>query len=293
MKPPVVLLSILFVSAAFAQSPAVSLKVAAVQFRSSNDIADNAARIVQTIERLAADGVNVAAFPECALTGYNKTSVAATAEQLLAAEERVRRTCALRKIAAVVGTPYKVNGRAYNTATIFNSAGELVERYAKVQLAGEAWATPGNHLAYFDLEGVPSTVIVCHDERYPELVRLPAMQGARVVYYISHESGIRNENKLAPYRAQMMARSVENDVFVVAANAPANPDLSGSHGQSRIISTGGNVLREASFFREETLIETLTIKPKRLTRPLEQGPMAAWWREGLDWMMKNRNRKLE
>jgi predicted amidohydrolase len=293
MKLSVALFSTLLVSSAFAQSPGVHLKVAAVQFRSSSNVADNTTRIVQAIERLAAEGVNVAVFPECALTGYDKASVTATAEELLAGEERVRQTCAGHKIAAVVGTPYKVNGRTYNAAVIFNSAGELVERYAKVQLAGEAWATPGNHLAYFELEGVPSTVIVCHDERYPELIRLPAMQGARVVYYISHESGMKEEAKLVPYRAQMMARAVENQVFVVAANAPANPDLSGSHGQSRIIASDGNVLREASFFREETLIETLAIKPGRLQRPLERGPMAAWWREGLDWMMKNRNRKLE
>src|SRR5438105_1650261 len=84
----------------------------------------------------------------------------------------------------------------------------------------------------FDVEDGPSTVIVCHDERYPELVRLPAIAGARVVYYISHESDMREENKLPGYRAQMMARAVENGVYVVAANAPGNADLTGSHGQS-------------------------------------------------------------
>ena len=65
-------------------------------------------------------------------------------------------------------------------------------------------------MAFFELEGAPSTVIVCHDERYPELVRLPAIAGARIIYYVSSESGISEESKLAPYRAQMMARAVEN-----------------------------------------------------------------------------------
>ena len=59
-------------------------------------------------------------------------------------------------------------------------------------LAGEKWATPGNHIAFFELEGVPSTVIICHDERYPELVRLPAIQVVRVVYY-SCESAMAEE----------------------------------------------------------------------------------------------------
>jgi predicted amidohydrolase len=168
-----------------------------------------------------------------------------------------------------------------------------MERYAKVYLAGEKWATPGNHISFFDLEGVPSTVMICHDERYPELVRLPAIQGARIVYYISHESGLRQEKKLAPYRAQLMARAVENRVFIVSANAPSDPkDLSGSHGQSRIVADDGNVMKEASFFGEEILIETLPVKPARLERPLKE-LMGDWWRQGVESMMQNRRRPLD
>jgi predicted amidohydrolase len=136
-------------------------------------------------------------------------------------------------------------------------------------------------------------VIVCHDERYPEFVRLPAIMGARIVYYISSESGMKEESKLAPYRAQMMARAVENGMFVVNANTPANiKDNSGSHGQSRIIKNDGNIMREASFYAEEVLTETLTVEPKKLEAPLK-GIMADWWREGVDSMMKNRARKLQ
>ncbi len=273
----------------------VQLHVAAVQFRSSFNLADNRDRIVAALEKLSRDGVRVAAFPECALTGYHKDAVMkSSAAELEAAEERIRKACRDYKIAAIVGSVYKVNGKTYNTAVVFDSHGELVERYAKVYLAGEKWATPGNHIAFFELEGVPSTVIVCHDERYPELVRLPAIEGARLIYYISSESGMTAESKLEPYRAQMMARAVENGMFVVAANAPADPaNLRGSsHGQSRIIASDGNVLLEAGYFGEQTLTATLSIKPAKLARPLD-GPMGEWWRQGVEWMMRNRNRKLE
>jgi len=160
-------------------------------------------------------------------------------------------------------------------------------------LAGEKWATPGNHIAFFELEGVPSTVIICHDGCYPELVRLPALQGARLVYYIGSESGMSEEWKLAPYRAQLMARAVENGVYIVAANTPGNvKDNTGSHGQSRIIHSDGNVLKEASIYGDDTLVETLEIKPGGLSRPLE-GLMADWWRQGVGWMLANRARKLD
>lgn len=269
------------------------LKVAAVQFRSSFDIRQNCERIAGRLKELAAQGVQVAAFPECALTGYDtKQSFAPSAAEVEAAEKQLAQACRLYRIAAVIGSVYKVNGHMYDTAVIFDSRGELVERYGKVYLAGERWATPGNHIAYFDLEGAPSTVIICHDERYPELVRLPAIQGARIVYYISSESSMREEQKLAPYRAQVMARAVENGVFIVQANAPANPDLTGSHGQSRIVAADGNVLKESSFFKEDVLMEDLALPAGKLRRPLD-GLFGQWWKAGVDTMMSDRRRQLD
>jgi len=275
-----------------------SLKVAAVQFRSTHNIEENLPRIVADIRSLAAQGVRVAVFPECALTGYDREAVlAVTAEQLNAAERTLRTACREHKIAAIVGSAFKPPrprdpARVYNVALVVDSRGELIERYAKVYLAGEKWFTPGNHIAYFELEGVPSTVLICHDERYPELIRLPAIEGARVAYYISHESGVEQESKLAPYRAQLMARAVENGVHIVAANAPANRSGGGSHGQSRIVAPDGNIRHEASMFGEETLIATLEIKPGKLERPLNEA-LGDWWRSGVEWMRTRRGRELE
>lgn len=275
------------------QTQASKLTVAAVQFRSSFDIARNAAAIAGHLKRLAAQAVQVAVFPECALTGYQTgPDMAVSKNDIEQAERTLQTVCRDSKIAAVVGSVYKVNGKAYDTAVVINSQGEVVERYGKVYLAGEKWATPGNHIAFFDLEGIPSTVIICHDERYPELVRLPALQGARLVYYISSESGLTAEQKLSPYRAQVMARAVENGVFIVQANAPANQDLSGSHGQSRVVASDGNVLKEASFFGEDIVIETLEIRPGTLKRPVEE-LYGRWWREGVNQMMANRHRPLD
>ncbi|MCU1263152.1 MAG: Nitrilase/cyanide hydratase and apolipoprotein N-acyltransferase, partial [Bryobacterales bacterium] len=127
----------------------------------------------------------------------------------------------------------------------------------------------------------------------PEMVRLPAIQGARIVFYISHESGLREESKVAPYRAQLMARAVENGVFIVSANAPASPkDLSGSHGQSRIVNPDGNVVKEATFFGDEILTETLTVKRGNLQRPLDE-LMGDWWKHGVELMLKNCHRVLD
>src|SRR4051794_3036039 len=77
-----------------------TLRIAAVQMRSTRDLAANAARVNDWLRKCAADGAQVAVFPECALSGYFDDVVKGlTAEQLAEAERAVGRACAEHKIA--------------------------------------------------------------------------------------------------------------------------------------------------------------------------------------------------
>jgi len=223
-------------------------------------------------------------FPECALTGYFEHIITnLSVQQISDAEADVARTCSNAAVYAIVGSVFRENGKLFNSAIVFAPSGKVMERYHKIQLA-ERWPDGGDHLSIFKIDGVPCSIIICHDERYPELVRLPVLAGAQVMFYVSHESGLREEQKINPYRAQIQARAVENTVFVVHANAPANSDLSGSHGQSRIIAPDGNILQEASMFQEEVL--TATLRLRLATRvnaksSMSRGPLRDWWSEGV------------
>ncbi len=87
-----------------------------------------------------------------------------------------------------------------------------------------------------------------------------------------------------PYRAQIKARAVENSVYVVHSNAPANQDASGSHGHSRIIAPTGNIIQEASIFGEDILIAELDISKasrSNALKSLNRGPLKDWWEEGI------------
>ena len=270
-------------SAADNSAPA-KLKAAAVQMRSSRNLADNLTRITNSIHTVARDGARVVAFPECALTGYfEDTATNVTTTQLAQAETQIADACKSVGIYAIVGSAWREDGKLLNSALIFSPAGKVIERYHKIQLA-ERWPQAGDHLSVFKIDGVPCSVIICHDERYPELVRLPVLAGAQVVFYISHESGVREEHKIGPYRAQIQARAVENTVFVVHANAPANPDTSGSHGHSRIIAPDGNIAHEATVFGEDVMIETLDLKKAsraNAVNSIKRGPLGDWWKDGV------------
>jgi predicted amidohydrolase len=97
---------------------------------------------------------------------------------------------------------------------------------------------------------------------------------------VRHEAGTEDRS----YRAQIQARAVENSVFVVQANAPTNPDATGSHGQSRIIAPDGNLIEEATIFGEDVVAATLDLRlaTGNMARgSVSRGPFADWWKEGM------------
>ncbi len=261
------------------------LTVASVQMRSSDNMEDNVEKINSFINDCAAKGVQVVVFPEFALSGDSEEVITSlTREQIDKAEKKVSETCRKASVYAIVGMPWRSDKKYYNSAIVFSPEGEIIERYHKIQLAGEKWADPGDHLSVFKINDIPCSIIICHDERYPELVRLPVLAGAKVIFYISNESGITAEKKLNPYRAQIQARAVENNVYIVHSNAPANADATGSHGQSRIILPDGNIIQEASIFNEEMIVAQLDITQANRAnarRSLTRGPLRDWWKEGI------------
>ncbi len=267
-----------------AAAPVKSLRVSVVQMRSAANLEENITKTTRFLEQAAKDGARVVVFPECSVTGYSpETAKRLSAEELAAAERRVAEACKRIGVYAIVGMPWRQDGKLYNAAVVITPQGRVIERFFKMQLA-EDWPEPGDHLSVFPIDGVVCTIIICHDERYPELVRLPVLAGAQVVFYISHESGLHEEHKIDPYRAQIQARAVENGVFVAHSNAPANPDATGSHGQSRLISPSGRIIQEASMFEEEVLTTTFELaKASRAfgLNSLRSEVLGPWWQEGM------------
>ena len=249
-------------------APPARLRVAACQILTVPSPEASAARVVEWIERAAAEGVEVLAFPEAALCGYaSDPEYWATADPaaFAAAEATVVRAAARHGLAVILGTPGWEDGagrgdRPFNSLLLIDRDGTVRGRYAKTHLA-ERW--PARRLPLVTLAGVPSCFIICHDVRYPELVRLPAIAGARICYFCSNESGLLQEYKLSAYRAMPIARATENSIFLVMANAPGNPDdlhsPSQSHGNSKIVHPDGNVLDEAGFFEERLVTATIDL----------------------------------
>lgn len=274
-------------------TPGRKLRVAACQMCTGEDVEANAGRVVAWLKDCAQQGVAVAAFHEGVLYGYSCRPAfwrRFDQDRIRRAERRIVRACRRQGIAAVVGSTHEEDGQRYNSLLVVDRDGSIRGRYGKVHLAGERWCAPSQRLPVYSLCGVPCCFLICHDIRYPELVRLPAAAGARVCFFCSCESPVLAEHKLSAYRAMPISRATENGIYVVMANAPADPDdlhrTGSSHGQSKIIHPDGNVLIEAGIFTEETVIYDLDLddatRGVALRAVTDETRLREWLQAGLD-----------
>jgi len=141
---------------------------------------------------------------------------------------------------------------------VFDRRGRKVFCYSKIHLTArdKRFFTPGNRLAFFRLAGVPCTAIICHERRYPELVRLPVMLGAQIVFHPN--AGL---DSLAVSRTKrrgrdgIVVRAFENEVYYVFANS-VGPQGNGlwSAGDSKIVAPDSRVHALANN-RDEMVIQ--------------------------------------
>ena len=95
---------------------------------------------------------------------------------------------------SLVGTPYFDSGIRYNAILVINPNGDIIYRQYKAHVEVEApTMTDGDKPAIFEIDGVPCTLFICHDERYPELMRLGVYGGAKIAFYTSFENTPAND----------------------------------------------------------------------------------------------------
>ena len=248
----------------------LKMRVSACQISTGPDIGESSEKIIEWIGRASGEDMDIVAFPEATLCGYTCDPSyweEVDPGEFADAENAIIEASREMDIGLVLGTAHRDGGDWYNDILAIDRGGEVRGRYSKTHLA-ESWSTPGRVLPIYELAGIKSCFLICHDIRYPELVRLPAISGAQLCYFCSNESGLVSEHKLSAYRAMPIARATENGIFLVMANAPADRDNiasgSQSHGNSKVVHPDGNVLAEAGHF-EETLVAA-TIETRDATR---------------------------
>lgn len=222
------------------------LVVAAAQMRFRAGIGENLGAMLSTIETLAKQGVEAILFPECGLTGYNCDFAAIKPPEIEEALDAIARAARAAGCHVLVGTPTFDRGRRFNSLVVFDGRGRKRFCYSKIHLTARdaRFFTPGNRAALFHLDGIPCTAIICHERRYPELVRLPVMMGAQIIFHPNaglDPLAVSKKKRLG--RDGIAARAFENEVYYVFANSVGKQGAGlWSAGDSKIVGPQADLL---------------------------------------------------
>ncbi len=260
MKPLFFLAILILASQIYASK--TEIRVASVQMPIVGSVRDNLKYIKNAISEATGENARVIVFPEAALSGFFEEDINSLDWEILyRAMEEVADLAKKNDVYIIYGTatksPYE---KPYNSALVIDPDGKCIETYHKA--FPENYFEPGEKLAFFEVDGIPSTIIICHDIRYPEQVRVPVMAGSRICFYISYAVN-RYENaerKRENYRAQSIARAAENQIWCIQANGvgPFCGDRV-SLGNSVIVNNYGEVITNAPEMKPEIIYADIAI----------------------------------
>jgi predicted amidohydrolase len=234
------------------------MRAAAVQLNSTNDSDRNLATADRLVRAAAADGARLVVLPE-------KWSVIGSAEDLRAGAQpldgpaiswarAVARELGIDLVAGSISERVADREKLANTSVHVGPDGDVRAVYRKVhmfdvEVDGVVYREseteePGEELVVSTAgDGVALGLGVCYDLRFPELFRILAVRGARV---IALPSAFTLATTRDHWETLVRARAIENQAFVVAANQIGeHGDGHRSGGRSMIVDPWGIVLAVA------------------------------------------------
>ena len=140
-----------------------------------------------------------------------------------------------------------------NTSVMFGPDGERLAVYRKIHMFDvdvadvsyreSAIEQAGDQIALGDADGTQVGLTICYDLRFPELYRILALRGARV---ITVPSAFTERTGRDHWEVLIRARAIEDQVFMVAAGQIGSaPPHYLSYGRSMIVDPWGVVLAQA------------------------------------------------
>jgi predicted amidohydrolase len=234
------------------------MRAAAVQLNSTADSARNLATADRLTRAAAADGAQLVVLPE-------KWTVLGTDEELVAGAEPLdgpslgwaratARELGIDLVAGSIAERRPGYDKLSNTSVHVGPDGELRAVYRKIHMFDvvvggveyreSATEDPGDEVVLSETAGgVPLGLSVCYDLRFPELYRILAVRGARV---IALPAAFTKLTGAAHWEVLIRARAIENQAFVVAADqVGAVADGKESFGGSMVVDPWGKVLARA------------------------------------------------
>jgi predicted amidohydrolase len=234
------------------------VRAAAVQLQSTTDTEENLASAERHVRAAVADGAELVVLPERLDIRGAAADYLAGAEPLdgrpIAWARELAHELGIDLVAGSVAERREGHERVSNTSVHVGRDGEIRAVYRKVhmfdvEVGGVAYresehSEPADELVLSETaNGVPLGLTICYDLRFPELYRILALRGARVITVPANFTRVTGE---AHWEVLLRARAIENQLFVIAPGQGRRPGPEGdSYGNSMIVDPWGEVLARA------------------------------------------------
>ncbi len=232
------------------------MKTALIQMNTYPEKKRNLENAGLRIKEAAGQGADISVLPEMFCCEYRNRSFVANKEPKGGEAWQALSAAAAENNIWVIGgsVPEEEGGKLYNTCFVFNRKGEQVARHRKMHLfdidvkGGQRFKesdtfTAGDDITVFDTEFGKIGVVICFDIRFPELARLEAMRGAKLIFC---PAAFNMTTGPAHWELTFRARAVEDQAYF-AACSPARMEGSSyiAFGHSLVASPWGEVLCDA------------------------------------------------
>jgi predicted amidohydrolase len=233
------------------------VRAAAVQLNSTDEYDRNLEVAERLVRAAAADGADLVVLPEKWTLLGPPEAIRDAAEPLdgpaLSAASGWARELGIFLVAGSVPELVSDQEKLGNTSVMFAPDGKPLAVYRKIHMfdveVGDvsyresAIEEAGDQIAVGDADGTKVGLTICYDLRFPELYRILALRGARV---ITVPSAFTERTGRDHWEVLIRARAIEDQVFIVAAGQIGSaPPHYRSYGRSMIVDPWGLVLAQA------------------------------------------------
>jgi len=234
----------------------MKFKIGICQLSVMEDKQDNIRKAEQMIREAANNGSQLVVLPEMFNCPYENKYFPLYAEEYPGETTDMLANVAMELGIYIVGgsIPEKDGDIIYNTSYIYNKNGRLIGKHRKMHLfdidvQGGIRFKESDSLGYgrdvtvVDTEFCRIGVAICYDMRFPELMRLMALEGAEVIIVpaaFNMTTGPAHWDLLARMRA------LDNQVYFAAASPARNLEASyHAYGHSCIVNPWGTFVNES------------------------------------------------
>jgi predicted amidohydrolase len=248
------------------------MRAAAVQLQSTTDTEQNLASAERLVRAAVADGAVLVVLPERLDIRGGTDDYLAGAEPLdgrpVTWARALARELGVDLVAGSVAERREGHERVSNTSVHAGPDGEIRAVYRKIHMfdievegtvyrESEHSEPSGEIVLSQTAGGVGLGLTICYDLRFPELYRILALRGARIVTVPANFTRVTGA---AHWEVLLRARAIEDQVFVIA---PGQGNLPGperdSYGNSMIIDPWGEVLARAPMEGEHVIAADLDL----------------------------------